>query len=657
MSRRSGKAVLEFVDAVFADDSARDGLTSSPDPIRHEGARSEPARIELWPLVEPPDDPEPDPWDAPVDAPPRQGAGAILAARIAERIARWVHDGVSIPGTDRPVTPGDIMILVRRRNAFAEEMIRQLLERKISVAGADRMVLMDQIAIADLIALGRFALLPEDDLNLAALLKSPLANISEQDLYDLAQPREGTLWQELSARKEERHVFASAHAFLSRALADADYVSPFEFYARMLSVGMRKRLVARLGSEAADAIDEFLALALAHEGQHPPSLQSFLAWFETGASEVKRDMERAAGSVRVMTVHGAKGLEADVVIVPDTAQIPDHERRSGILFTEDCLFYGVPKALETSPVIAAKQAAQLREMREYRRLLYVALTRAREWLVLCGYENKTKTPTTSWYPHLERAAQRIGRPEEWDGEAIFAMGAQLTTGAPARVSPVHLARLPEFLSTFPHTEPAIRVVRPSDAAGAEEFVTSPIAGDGNDRFRRGLLIHALLSRLPDVTPDSRETVAFRYLRREGVPDAEAKPLLAETLAVLDDSRFAPLFAPNSRAEVAIAGGLPGAAAMRVSGQIDRLAVTADSVLVADFKTNRPPPASIEKTPRLYIAQMALYRAVLAQIYPGKRIDCALIWTDGPSIMALPQPLLDAEFARIVRQPAAQDTWA
>ena len=234
------------------------------------------------------------------------------------------------------------MILVRRRNDFAREMIRKLMEHGVPVAGADRMVLMDQIAIADLVALGRFALLPEDDLTLAALLKSPLVDLSEDELLDAARRgAKARLWPALRTRKDERPEFARAHAFLAEIRAQADFVAPFEFYARALSKGLRQKLVARLGAEAADAIDEFLALALAYESAHPPSLEGFLDWFEKGASEVKRDMEQGAGAVRVMTVHGAKGLEANIVILPDTAQIAEQERRAGLLYTEDCVFFGV----------------------------------------------------------------------------------------------------------------------------------------------------------------------------------------------------------------------------------------------------------------------------------------------------------------------------
>jgi len=649
VSRRSATSVLDFVDQVFATDAARDGLTSSGDPIRHDPHRKELGRVEVWPAVKADKVPDRDLWK-PVDEPLPQSAPMLLAAKIAKRIRGWLDSGVTLPESGKAIRPGDIMILVRRRNEFAREMIRKLMEHGVLVAGADRMVLMDQIAIADLVALGRFALLPEDDLTLAELLRSPLIDLSEADLLELAAKREGRLWAALRTRQNEQPEFARAHSFLADMRAQADFVAPFEFYARALSKGLRQKLVARLGTEAADAIDEFLSLALAYEGSHPPSLEGFLDWFEKGASEVKRDMEQGAGAVRVMTVHGAKGLEANIVILPDTAQIAEQERRAGLLYTEDCVFFGVKNELNTPPVAAAKAAAAQREMREYRRLLYVAATRAREWLILTGYETRNGTRPDSWYELIKGARTDTWREEQIDGETVLALGTALP-GAGARSPEAESSRprLPAFLSKAAPSEPEARIVRPSDAVEVHQPATiSPIEDDGA-RFRRGLLIHALLAQMPELAETERETRALAYLKREGIPLADAKAIVAECFAVLHHPEFAPLFTQESRAEVGVTALLPEYGNLRVSGQIDRLAVTNDAVLIADFKTNRPPPKTVEETPAIYLAQMALYRAALARIYPGKRIDCALIWTVGPRLMKLPAALLDAEMAKIARR--------
>ena len=646
VSRRSAVSVLDFVDSVFARDEARDGLTSSGDSIRHDPHRKEIGRVEVWPAVKSEKTEERDLWK-PVDEPLPQSAQMILAAKLAKRIRGWLDTGTTLPESGAPIRPGDIMILVRRRNEFAREMIRKLMEYGVPVAGADRMVLMDQIAIMDLVALGRFALLPDDDLTLAALLRSPLIDLSEDELLELAAQREGRLWTALRTRADERPQFARAHAFLADIRRQADFVAPFEFYARALSKGLRQKLVARLGAEAADAIDEFLSLALAYESAHPPSLEGFLDWFEKGASEVKRDMEQGAGAVRVMTVHGAKGLEANIVILPDTAQIAEQERRAGLLYTEDCVFFGVKKELDTPAVLAAKAEAARREMREYRRLLYVATTRAREWLILTGYEMRNGTRPDSWYELISAARMPSWREEEIDGETVLALGAPLPgRGSRPGEAESRKTALPEFLSRAAPAEPETRIVRPSDAVEAyQPAPVSPIEDDGA-RFKRGLLIHALLAHLPEVEEGERESRALSYLKREGMEQNVAKAIVAECFAVLRHPEFAPLFTPSSRAEVGVTALLPEYGNLRVSGQIDRLAITDDAVLIADFKTNRPPPKTVEETPAIYLAQMALYRAALARIYPGKRVACALIWTVGPRLMKLPAALLDAEMEKL-----------
>jgi ATP-dependent helicase/nuclease subunit A len=654
-SRRSARAILEFVDAVFANPAAHAGLTAAGGPPRHEPHRTEIGRVELWPLVQAPAKAPVDHL-APVDAPPETGAHADLAALIAKRVKRWLDSGTTLLGRERPLRAGDIMILVRRRGPFAQEMIRQLRVQEVAVAGADRMALNEQIAIADLVALGRFVLLPEDDLTLAALLKSPLVDLNETELFDLAYGRAGSLWTALDARHGENPRFGRAHAFLADSLSRADYAAPFEFYARILSLGGRAALTARLGDEAADAIDEFLALALAHERAHPPSLQGFLDWFSRGADEIKRDMDETGGAVRVMTVHGAKGLEADIVIVPDTTQIPNKEASAGLLYTEDFVFFGMPKGMDTTAVRQAKDDAHAREMREYRRLLYVALTRARERLIVCGYTMANgRISAESWYPLIADAVKANGRVEILeDGDEILAWGEDNapTQGAMRGSVEKKESNLPDFLREPAAPEPLRpRILRPSEAAGDDMGfpppVISPFSDAGAVRFARGLHLHALLAALPEFAPERQQEVARAYGARNGLSAEESDVLTREALAVLRDPDFAPLFTAQSRGEVSIVAELPELGpGIRVSGQIDRLAVSDTTVMVADFKTNRPPPKTESETPSLYRAQMALYRAALSKLYPQHRIVCALIWTEGPRLMTLSESLLDAELAKI-----------
>jgi ATP-dependent helicase/nuclease subunit A len=649
MSRRSTPEILKFVDRVFADDAARTGLTFDGAPIAHDAHRAnDKGRVEFWPAILPDKTPDLEYW-RPVDVPAETSPVVRLADRIAAQIKRWTDGKTRLPGHIDAIKAGDIMILMPRREPFAGEMIRRLKERGVPVAGADRIRLNNQIAVMDLTALGRFVLLPEDDLNLAALLRSPLIDIGEDDLFDLANPRAGTLWAALEMRRDET-AFVFAHAFLSECRSRADFVPPYEFFARALSAdGLRRRLLSRLGPEANDAIDEFLSLALAHEATNPPSLEGFLHWLERGDAEIKRDMERGRDEVRVMTVHGAKGLEADIVILPDTTTIPEGTGQHGnLLYTDKGPVFPVSDPIAPPLVLQAKQAAKADALREHRRLLYVALTRARDRLCICGFANKNGIKDGSWYRLAESAAKELGIETQRGDETIHVFGdadvESIVPSAPESAKP----SVPAWMTARPaieRTRP--RLIRPSDGTGLEEPTVISPAGRNAARFRRGILIHDLLARLPDVEPAKRRDIALSFLKARDIDAEHAAALADETLAVLNDPQFAAAFVSGSRAEIAVVADLPEIGdGARINGRIDRLAVTDNEILAVDFKTNRPPPDRVEDVSPVYVAQMALYRAALSKIFPGRRIACALVWTEGPRLMPLPEARMDAEIGRI-----------
>jgi ATP-dependent helicase/nuclease subunit A len=654
-SRRSAPEILAFVDAVFADEAARDGLTLSGSPIHHEVLRKQAAGyVEFWPALKAPATPDPDPWDKPVDVERSDSAVVRLANQIAMKIRGWLANNISLPGHDRPIRAGDIMILMPRREPFASEVIRRLAQVGVPVAGADRIRLKNEIAVMDLIALGRFVLLPEDDLNLASLLRSPLIDLSEDELFALAHDRRGSLWRALQRQRDRHASFASGLDFLSGMLNRADFVPPYEFFAdALVNKGMRAKLLARLGPEARDAVDEFMSLALHHEGTATPSLEGFLHWVDRGDAEIKRDMEHGRDEVRVMTVHGAKGLEADIVILPDTTTLPDPPGRRGeLLYRDDGVIFPLRKADACDAVQAAKDAAQAEALKEHRRLLYVALTRAKERLYICGFENKNGVRDSSWYQLAERAAKSLGRTLMKPEGEVLAVGDEGERSIAAAVAKVEKPLLPEWAREAP---PAIverpRIIRPSDDMPDAPVVASPSGPKAASRFRRGILIHALLARLPDVAPAERQTIAETFLMAQGQDADEARAIAEQTVRLLDNPDFAAAFAPGSKAELAIIADLPefGEGA-RINGRIDRLAVSGDEMLAVDFKTNREPPKRPEDVPAVYIRQMALYRLALAKIFPGKRIACALVWTEGPRLMALPESLLDAHGAASRTKP-------
>lgn len=654
-SFRSVPEVLAAVDKVFAHDVARGGLTASGEIDLHIAHREHDAGlVEIWELEVLDPESEKEPWDAPLDYMTETAPAAKLARRIATTIRDWIDSGEMLVSKGRAIRPGDILILVRRRNAFVSEMVRHLKELDVPVAGADRMILTEQIAVMDLLAVGAFVLMPEDDLTLATVLKCPLVGLSEDDLFTLAWKREGSLWRALCAHEGEASRFGAAHAWLAALLKRADFERPYEFFAHLLAgEGGRHKLLARLGPDAGDPIDEFLALALEFERAHAPSLQGFLHWVERGAAEIKRDMEQGRDEVRVMTVHGAKGLEAEIVFMPDTCATPGgrHDPALLALPTEPKLLLWPPRRNEEDAISArAREAHRLTQADEYRRLLYVAMTRARDRLYICGYRGKTEPAADCWYNLVANAlipeAKEIALA---DGGRLWRIeGEQRRAPAPEPAKATEMPRdLPPWTRVAAPAEPTpSRPLAPSRLPPEnlpEPPPLSPLAGDATQRFKRGRLIHRLLQTLPDLDEAAREEAARRFLASpahalDGAAQAE---IAGAVFAVLREPAFAAIFAPGARAEAAIVGriDLAGKPTL-VTGQIDRLCVTETNVLVIDYKTNRPAPARVEEVSPAYLAQMAAYRAVLGGVYPGRAVRCALLWTDGPRLMELPAALLD-----------------
>ena len=651
LSFRSTETVLTLVDQVFDDPAMADGVVFHGEAVRHHAHRSGHAgHIELWPLERAADKKEDDePWGLPIQQRDVDNPGARLAKAIAGQIRDWLDSGERLDARARPVRPGDILILVRTRSTFAGQMLRALKARDIPVTGADRMWLSEQLAVMDLLALGRFVLLPEDDLNLAVVLKSPLIGLDDEGVFRLAHGRKGTLWRALGARRNEAREYRKAHDLLAGLLARADFTPPFDFYSHLL-IGCdgRARLLARLGPEANDPIDEFLGLALAFERLHPPGLQGFLHWFEAGESEIKRDMEQGRDEVRIMTIHGAKGLQAPIVILPDTCSLP--KDRIHLFWHDDALYplpIWAPRTGDAAgPVAAWRDARRALELQEYRRLLYVALTRAEDRLYIGGWLGKKNLPEDCWYRHIERAFNALPDVQVTQtpkGPVRSFTTRQTKTSepdkampatAPAPAPPPDWARMP-----VPAEAVAPAPLRPSDSGEDEPPADSPLRQTSAERRRRGTLVHRLLEVLPGRSPADRAALARRIVAREApeLGDDEAAALIDETLSVLDNPEFAAVFGPGSRAEVPVTGQLGG---RPVSGQIDRLVVTPKTVLIVDYKTNRSPPGCALEVPAIYLTQMAIYRALIQGVYPDRMVRGALLWTETLTLMALDDDLLN-----------------
>ena len=672
LSFRSTAAVLTAVDAVFARPAASAGVALDGAAIRHDTDRiGAGGVVELWPPVVPRERVPLAPWALPVDRIEEDSPPSRLARLIARTVAGWISGREFLQSQARPIRAEDVMILVRRRNVLVDLLVRELKGAGVDVAGVDRMVLADQLAIMDLIALGRFLLLPEDDLTLATVLKGPLFGFSEERLFGLAWNRPDTLWAALRRRAGENADFAAAAAELSELLARVDFVRPHELFAEVLGPrGGRRRLVARLGVEAHDPLDEFIAAALEFERGHPPALETFLHWLEAGRKDIKRDLEsHARDEVRVMTVHGAKGLQAPIVILPDTFQVP---RPGGVLGPKllwshlpdggpDLLLWSPQSARDDRLSQTARAEQRQAQDAEYRRLLYVAMTRAQDRLYVCGYEDRNAPSDGCWYRLIEAGLESVADRFEFAGPEKLLTGPGLRLSSPqhqavtrpAAPAPAAAPLKPEWVDRPPPDEPdPPRPLVPSRPEGEEPPPLAPfdVAADTR-RFRRGRLVHRLLQTLPDLPPVERHAATRRFLARDAhrLLPLEQEALAREIMAVLEHPDWGELFGTNSVAEVPVVGRV---GARIVSGQIDRLVVGADSVLILDYKTNRPPPLRPADVSPIYVRQMAAYKAAIDGLYPGRRLRCALLWTDGPTLMELPEDLL-ARYASDLATPESR----
>ena len=695
LSFRTVAPLLAAVDRVFCDHARTPGLTAGGGAIEHVALRLGHAGfVEIWDTEKPEVTEEAGPW-LPFEERPSSAPVTRLAARIASTIRTWIDTGEMLPSQGRPIRAGDVLILVRRRHPFAGPMVAALKARGVPVAGADRLRLTEQIAVQDLVALGHFLTLPEDDLSLATVLKSPLFGLDDSHLMAIAPARKGTLWSALIEAARQDGQFRPAAETLRRWRGLADQAPPFEFYSEVLDRdGGRRKLIERLGAEAIDPITEFIDLALQFDEAEPPSLTGFLEWIMDGAREVKRDMEHGRDEVRVLTVHGSKGLEAPIVFLPDTCSARAVNRPGELVEIAGAgLAQPVPQAVvwpvkwasRLEAIKAGRDAAAAREAEERNRLLYVAMTRARDRLYVAGFEGIRGRDRKCWYDLIvEGLGSSLAEIQLADGTKVQRLASQQEVAAEvgkdlslaavepmeppawARTQAPHEPRLaipfaPSKLAPYDLDEMGEPATPQSSAAKPlaiearrEPETPSPLRLADDNRFQRGLITHALLEHLPTLPAETWERAARGFVETRGrmlTPRVRAS-IASETLALLRDPRFAAVFGPSSRAEVPVVAVLPrpdgSGPPLRLNGQIDRLAVDGQSVLIVDYKTNRPPPADVDGVAPAYLFQLAAYTLALARIYPRRQVRAAILWTDGPRLMEIPANRLRDHAERLWR---------
>ncbi len=635
-SFRSSPAILNVVDRTFtpAEQAALGGGS-------HHIAINDrlPGRVEVWPVLEKDEKPKPGPWYDPIDTTHPEDPQIRLAQDIASWIRDRVEGGEQIPQapkdggpTARPIRYGDFLILVQRRSGVFHDIIRACKDLKLPIAGADRLKLGGVLAVKDLSALLAFLDTPEDDLSLAAVLRSPLCGWTEAELFRLAHPRKGYLWEAL--RDHPGH--ADTRAFLDDMRGQADFLRPYDLIERVLHRhDGRRKLIGRLGPEAEDGIDELLSQALAFETAEVPSLTGFLTWMETDEVEVKRQMDGEGNLIRVMTVHGAKGLEAEIVILPECADYSPQEKDQIFTLEDGHAVWKVSKD-ESPAAIATERAARTdREAAERLRLLYVAMTRARCWLVAAGSGKVTKD--TTWHRLISNGVAAVGPTQLADGVVRHSFG-DWPAPLPRTISHQPLVPLPAWTNLpAPDAPRPAQVLSPSDLGGPKALPGEPAWPEAEARAR-GTALHLLLERLPGLDPADWASQAAALI----ADSAHRTDALAEATSVLRHPDLSPLFAADSLTEVAVTAPWQGRTLM---GSIDRLLIGRDRILIIDYKSNAVVPDRPEAIPEGILRQLGAYAHMLAQIYPDRRIETAILWTKAPRLMPVDPEIVSAALTR------------
>ncbi len=645
-SFRSSAAILGTVDQTFNTD---------PEPRMDERLNHLPfkemlpGRVDLWPLVEPnKDDKEEPDWTDPVDRKSAQHHTVILADQIAAQI-KYLIDGEHFipdegPGRStirRRIRAGDFLILVQGRTGLFSEIIRACKAAALPIAGADRLKVGAELAVRDIGALLSFLATPDDSLSLAIALRSPLFGWDEQALFTLAHERtEKQLWQSLRSQTER---YPETLTMLRDLRGQIDFLRPYDLIERILTRHEgRRHLLARLGAEAEDGIDALLAQALAYEQTSIPSLTGFLEWMQADDLEIKRQIDSASDQIRVMSVHGAKGLEAPIVILPDTGLRAERVRDD--IITLDGVPIWKPNAADAPAMVTARlEELKTAQAQERLRLLYVAMTRAEKWLIVAA-AGKLSAQQTDWYQMIEGAMGHLNAVPFVDGPASGLRHQAHDWDAPEIHDIPRQTLKTHILDTvFEHPAPAPsprhETLTPSKMEGAKALAGE--AGlDEEEAKAYGSLVHLLLEHLAALDP-SEHTAAAEQLTRSADP-IRATQAVAEAQAVLSNAALAPVFAPDALAEVAVTAAL---GAQRLYGIIDRLIVTPDRILAVDFKTNRTVPDTADACPEGLLRQMGAYAHALGAIYPDRKIETAILWTRTGTLMMLPDETITSALER------------
>ena len=634
VSFRSTKAIMDCVNTLFEVEAAKKGVIPAGEHINHIPFRlGEGGKVEIFPLMsaEEKNSETEYSWTVPLKMEQKTSLSNLLARQIAENIKNMVEKGEILASKNRPVRYGDFMFLVQQRNAFVEEFIRACKDKGVQVAGIDKLKLLEQIAVEDLISLSKFLLLPEDDLSLAEVLKSPIFNLTDDDLFTLCHERTGSLFHSILKRKEYETLANQLKTLLNMT----GFSRPYELFSYVLiKMKARENYVKRMGLEVDDILDEFLNLTITFEQNHIPSLEAFVAWIGQDEVIIKKEMEQGeSNTVKIMTVHGSKGLQAPIVILADTTRVKNKSATGSFLWKEGLLYYPMSANCYDSVCTSIKEANNATDMEEYRRLLYVALTRAEDRLYIAGFSKKDEVNENSWYKLLkDNLKSNISLPPD-DKRVVYQVEQEkpVDTDNSKIIFPKEHKNYDYLLTPAPQEDALAKPYAPSrDENDETDIVASPLKESGNF-YKRGTIIHKLLQYIATVEDKNRRPRAETFLRAE-MPDSSPDEIMRIIDEVLKLCQTYPeIFGADSKAEVPIIGEVDGKI---ISAKIDRLVINKDKIIIVDYKTNRPAAESLSEVPTIYINQLNTYKSLLQKLYPQKIVESYILWTNTCNMMKL-----------------------
>ena len=630
VSFRSAPAILDNVNKLFSNVSVAEGVVSNGEKVRHLPIRAgEYGKVVVWPLMYAEKNSEKikneKEWLPPTEMAMRVSVRTKMAQKIALTIRNMVDESAD---KENKLHYRDFMVLVRHRNDFVEDFIRACKKHHVNISGADKMILSEQIAVKDLISLGKFLLLPQDDLSLAEVLKSPLFELNDDDLEKLCYQRgDKTLWQRLCEESKYADIYAQLFVLLNKL----DYIRPYELFNFVLSkMDGRAKFIARMGIEIEDALDEFMNLVLSFEQKEIPSLQRFISWFAKNEIVIKREGEQEdLDAVRLLTVHHSKGLQAPIVFLPDTVQIPSSKQSGMFLSDNDEAYYPLNKEYYNQNCEEINQHKRQRELEEYRRLLYVAMTRAEDVLYICGYANSDKCSNDAWFKLCRNYLPEADFAK--DDDYIYETAELIAKKQKKQeITEGNIINAEKWLNECPQPENLLsKPYTPSHPEDDDADSVSPLAEKGN-YYGRGSLIHKLLQYLSAETMNNVDVIR-NFIAKNGrdFNQTQQQQILDEVMELLQNKNFSAFFGENAHSEVPIIGEVEGKI---ISAQIDKMVVLPEKIMIVDFKTNRPAAKDIQHTPEVYIKQLHTYAQLLKKIYPHKSIESYILWTNTASLM-------------------------